>query len=216
MVKGVELILTVGVILGIIGGVNAGNDFQTTGKFTLGTLSEAGTSLLVVAFAFTVLGVILISFDTPHADRAENRIFLGLVASLPFLLVRLVYSCLSTFSHKSKFSLLSGSTTILLCVALLEELAVVIIFESVGLTLNKTPKTPKSLPVAHIYRESSEPIARRPYEAYEGQPKKKEHIALRIAKHIIIVRLVMMVISKLKKDDKDGGVEMQGQQFGRR
>jgi hypothetical protein len=46
---------------------------------------------------------------------------MAVVLAIPFLLVRLVYSIFSTFTHNKSFNLLSGSVTILLCTALIEE-----------------------------------------------------------------------------------------------
>lgn len=128
MLKGLELILLVGVILGIVGGIDAGNSYSSTGHYTPSSLNKVGTALLAVTFGFTVVAVVMTSFSTPHAEAGEHRLFFAIVASLPLMLARLVYSCFSTFTHNKNFNLLTGSTTLLLCLALLEEFIVVVIY----------------------------------------------------------------------------------------
>jgi hypothetical protein len=200
MLKLIELLILVGLILGIVGGTEAGDNFSKTHTFVPSTLNKAGTSLLVVSFALTVLITVIVSFDSPHAEEGEHRLFFAVVASIPFMIVRLVYSCLSTFTHNKAFSLTTGNETILLCVALLEELVVVIIYEGVGLTLRKLPKAQASMPVSS--RDSSEPMQ-------GGQPK-KENTALKIFKYTIIGRIVFAFIPDKKSKDRD--VEMQRQE----
>ena len=73
-----------------------------------------------------------------HAEAGEKRILSAVAASLPLLLIRLIYASVYTFGNSRRFSALSGSVTILLCMALLEEMAIVLIFEGVGLTLRKS------------------------------------------------------------------------------
>jgi len=200
MLKLIELLIVVGLILGIVGGTEAGDNFSKTGTFIPSALNKAGTSLLVLSFAITVLFIAIVSFDSPHAEEGEHRILFAVVASIPFMIVRLVYSCLSTFTHNKNFSLINGDETIILCVALLQELAVVILYEGVGLTLRKIPKAPAPVPVGS--RDSSEPLQ-------GGQPK-KDNIALKIFKYTIIGRIVFAFIPDKKSNDRD--VEMQRQQ----
>ena len=60
--------------------------------------------------------------------------------SLPLLLVRLIYASIYGYRDSADFSSLSGSFTIMLCMALLEEIAMVLIYEGAGLTLRKVGK----------------------------------------------------------------------------
>lgn len=138
--KLIELVITVALILGIVGGINASNDFTKTGKFTPGSLSKVGTGLFIACYIAIVLSTILISFSVGHASHGEKRIIFAVMLSLPFLLVRLVYSIMSTFSTDKDFNLLSGSIVMLLAVAAVEELVIVIIYEAVGLTLQQVPR----------------------------------------------------------------------------
>ncbi|TVY62864.1 hypothetical protein LSUE1_G007688 [Lachnellula suecica] len=205
--KLIELLILVAAILGVVGGTQAGDKFSKTNTFVPQPLSKVGTALLIVSFALIIITTVMISFQTPHAEEGEHRIFFAVAASLPFMLVRLVYSGFSTFSHLKSFSLVNGNVTCLLCIALLEELAVVIIYEVMGLTLRKLPKAQVGIPVAS--RDSSEPMAQGQYRA-QAQPK-QDSTALKIFKHTIIGRIVFAFIPS--GDDKGRDVEMQGQHY---
>ncbi|KAL3423192.1 hypothetical protein PVAG01_04939 [Phlyctema vagabunda] len=139
ILKLVELIVMVGLILGIVGGTDASKHISS-GVFRPGSLNKAGTALFVVAFAAIVLMTAIMSFSIAHAEAGEKRVLLAVALSLPFLFVRLLYSCLVTFTSKPAFNQLTGSATVLLCVALLEEFVVVVVYELVGLTLQSIPK----------------------------------------------------------------------------
>ena len=135
-----ELLITVGLILSIVGGVNAGTDFSKTGVYKTQTLSKVGLALFIVAFGILCAITAVLSQSIRHAEEGEKRILFAVAASLPFLLVRLVYSILAVFAKEKSFSLYNGNVTILLCVALLEEAVIVAIYEGVGLTLKKVSK----------------------------------------------------------------------------
>lgn len=135
-----ELLVTVGLILSIIGGVNAGEDFGKTGIYKTQTLSKAGLGLFIAAFVILCLILAIIVQSVQHAEEGEKRILLAVAISLPFLLVRLIYSALAVFANRRSFSLFYGDVSILLFMALLEEVIVVVIYEGVGLTLKKVKK----------------------------------------------------------------------------
>lgn len=127
-----------GIILSIIGGVNSGQDYGKTGRYVPQTLSKVGLGLFIASFVAILAFTAILFFSISHAEAGEKRILLAVAVSLPLLLVRLIYSSVYTFKESSKFSSLTGSVTILLCMALLEEMAIVLIYEGVGLTLRTT------------------------------------------------------------------------------
>ena len=135
-----EILITVGLILSIIGGVNAGTEYGKTGNYKPQTLSQVGLGLMIAAFALLVPTVLTLWKSIQHAESSERRILLAVGASLPFLLVRTIYSALAVFANTRKFQLLGGDVTVLLCMALLQEAVVVVLYESVGLTLKKEKK----------------------------------------------------------------------------
>ena len=126
-----------GIILSIIGGVDSGNGYGKTGRYVPQTLTKVGLGLFIASFVAILAFTAILSTCISHAEPGEKRILLAVAASLPLLLVRLIYSSLYTFGNDLRFSSLSGSVTILLCMALLEEIAIVVIYQGVGLTLRK-------------------------------------------------------------------------------
>ncbi|KAF8852290.1 hypothetical protein BDZ45DRAFT_678465 [Acephala macrosclerotiorum] len=207
MLQLVQTIIIVGLILGIVGGIDAGNDFEHTGKYHPGTLNKAGTSLLIVSYGLIVLFTIIISFFIKHAEAGEKRLFLAVLLACPFLAVRLVYSGLSTFSTKPRYNILTGDVTIFLCVALIEEFIIVVIFEIVGLTLRKQVKEQHVEATRQIASSnSSDPMYVQP-----GEQKKNGagNVALNIAKKTIIGRVVMGIAGIAGSRGEDRDVEMQ-------
>ncbi len=205
MLKAIELVVIVAFILAIVGGVNAGDTFSSTGKYQPGSLSKAGTIIFIVSYLAIVAATAMISFSVSHAEKGEKRILTAVAISLPFLLVRLVYSIFSTFSHNPKFNVLIGSPTILLCVALIEELIVVLTYEITGLTLSRVERIehPEG---AQIVSGDSTDYSR---EAYVQHPQKQDNTMLRIAKKTIIGRIVMSVVGD--DQSRDNTVEMDRQ-----
>ena len=132
-----EFLITVGLILSIIGGVDAGTHFGKTGSYRPETLSQVGLGLTIAAFALLILTVLTLSMSIHHAERSERRILLAVETSLPFLLVWTIYSALAVFANMRGFQLWGGDVTTLLCMALLQEAVVVVLYEGVGLTLKK-------------------------------------------------------------------------------
>jgi hypothetical protein len=112
--------------------------------------------------------------------------------------VRLVYTGFSTFSYNPKFNILDGNTTILICMALIEELIIIIIFEVAGLTLRQVKEEHLDRAGQIDSSNSSDPI----------QPKKKSagQIALGLAKKTIFGHIVMLLV---KKDRGERDMEMQ-------
>ena len=133
--KLIQIIVTVGLILGIVGGTQSSG--SNTSQISSGTLNKVGLGLFLAAYVLIVLTTIILSFSISHAEPGEKRILLALALALPFILVRLINGILSVFGNDSDFNPLIGNVTILLCTSVLMEFAAVIIFEAVGLTLQK-------------------------------------------------------------------------------
>ncbi|KAG0648891.1 hypothetical protein D0Z07_4945 [Hyphodiscus hymeniophilus] len=207
----IHLLITVGLVLGIVGGINAADSYISSGFKTYNPtdLNKAGTALFIVAYIAIVIFTLLMSFHVSHAEKGEKRLFMAVVLSLPFLLVRLVYSSISTFAHLRSFNLLTGNVTVILCMALIEEFVVVVLYEGTGLTLKKVDKAQHYETTQQVpSRDSVRPI--RDQHAGAGsapvdQPK-KDNIFLKVAKFTIMGRLVMAAMPSKKTD-----VEMQAQ-----
>lgn len=203
----IHLIIIVGLVLGIVGGIDAADNYITSGVYTPTDLNKAGTALFIVAYVAILILILIISFHVSHAEKGEKRLFIAVIISLPFILVRLIYSIISTFTHNHSFNLLTGSVTVVLCLALIEEFIVVVVYEGTGLTLKKAPKEAHYEATQQIpSRDSAAPIQNQyagAGQAPVGQPK-KENMFLKVAKYTIMGRLVMAAMPSKNED-----VEMQ-------
>ncbi|KAI0449522.1 hypothetical protein F5B21DRAFT_45713 [Xylaria acuta] len=137
----VQLLVLVSLILGAVGGPSSGTSYAKTGVYQVSTLSQAGAALTIAGFVLLVFATAVIGLNASHAEPGEKRIVLAVALSLPFLFVRVLYSAIGTFQPNSPFSLLRGSIYVFLGTAVIEEIIIVLIIESMGLTLQVRPKT---------------------------------------------------------------------------
>ena len=72
--------------------------------------------------------------DVGNAPRGEKRIYFAVLAALPFLAVRLLYSLLAAFSNNSTFSIQGGNPLVQLFMGILEEFIIVVMYTLAGLT----------------------------------------------------------------------------------
>ncbi|KAI0202766.1 hypothetical protein F4808DRAFT_58208 [Astrocystis sublimbata] len=193
----IQFLVFVGVILNAIGGPSSSSSFAKTGVYKISNLSIAGTSLTIAGFALLVVATAIMALKVSYAEPGEKRLVLAVALSLPFLLVRVLYSAIGTFRPNSDFSLARGSIFIYLGTAVIEEIIIMLIVEIMGLTLQVLPKTdlPPSEPgplkrlVTSFKNRSRHPSA----AAYE--PRRLDQAEERRAARV---------------DRRQGGYEMQG------
>lgn len=136
-----QLLISAALALGIVGGIDAGQNFSSTGKFTYSKLSKIAVALFVVSFVIVILAVLYTSFSIQAIGSGEKRLLLVIVLSLPILAIRLVYSCLSNFlTTQPKWNTLTGSANLLLGLEVIPEMVVAILYEAFGLSLQKRVK----------------------------------------------------------------------------
>jgi uncharacterized membrane protein len=202
----IELIVLVGLVLGIVGGVNAADDFVKSRHYQPGTLNKAGTGLSILAYILLLSATAFTSFSISHAQHGERRLFTAIVIALPLLLVRLIYSIFSTFTTNKSFNLLSGNPTILLCVALIEEFLVVVCFEGTGLTLEKVVKEEHAEGARIIPSSDSNSYTATQQRPQQGQKGVGGKI-MTVLSYTIIGRILTSMMGNREKD-----IEMQNQQ----
>ncbi|KAG0648668.1 hypothetical protein D0Z07_4626 [Hyphodiscus hymeniophilus] len=156
-----------GLILGIVRDINANDAIKNGAPYHPGTLSKAGTALIAVSYVLLVTFCAFTYSSVERAELGEKRLFLA-----------------------NEFNLLTGNVTVLVCAALLPELISVVIFETMGLTLQKTVKE------EHI--EAAQPTCRQSSDSDSPMETKKQsggdsgdNVFLNIAKKTIIGRIVM-------------------------
>ncbi|KAK4696221.1 hypothetical protein P7C71_g1666, partial [Lecanoromycetidae sp. Uapishka_2] len=120
-----------GLVLAIIGGTRLSSSDPSTQSS--GQSFEKGGGLLfaVVFIGLTALCIVTFS-NFSELLWGERRIFLAIIASLPLLAVRLLYTILADFEDNSTFSILDGNATVQLCMAVIEEFIITILFLVAG------------------------------------------------------------------------------------
>jgi len=96
------------------------------------TTTKAGIVLYLIAFIALGLIAAVTMHKLPTAAKDDKRLAWAVIIALPFILVRLIYSIISVFSHNHQFNLITGSVTIHVVMAVLEEMAVVCIYLVAG------------------------------------------------------------------------------------
>lgn len=144
MIRLIQVVVTVGLILGIVGGVQSGNDFTSGGTYVPQTLSKVSVVLYLAGWV-AIVGLSVIGYSNiSSAIPGDNRILIAVAVAIPLILVRIIYAAVTMFGHLASFNLITGNVTILLCMAILEEFAVVIVYEIMGFTLDRLPKGGKN------------------------------------------------------------------------
>jgi hypothetical protein len=184
-IKLIQTVVTVGLILGIVGGIDSSNDYaKNNNQIVPSTLTKAGLGLFIGSYVLITLTTIILSFTVSHAEPGEKRLLLAVGLSLPFLLVRLIYSAIAVFGNNASFN---SNTTIVLCMALLMELAAFIIYEAVGITLQKVASAP---PVGERYERAGEGYEMENETALPKGPSVGQQVADTLGRRTIIGRLI--------------------------
>lgn len=132
--------IIIAIVLVIIGSDASASDLTKHGTYPIKPMSKIGIILLVAVFAVIVLITTEFMIRRSYAEPAEQRLIHAVAASLPFLVIRLVYVLLVFFSHIRTFSILNGSLVAFGCMSLMQEMLVVIIYIGVGVILPRKNK----------------------------------------------------------------------------
>ena len=117
----------------IIEGSYAGQNFQDTAVLTPKTLFKVGLALFVIAFAILNLTTVILFKSAQHSHGGKKMVLLAVTLPLRFSFIRIVYFAFAVFANSSRFRYITGDVTVLLCMALSQEVFV----GRVGLTLQK-------------------------------------------------------------------------------
>lgn len=135
----ISLLMLVAMILLIVGGTQADYTIVNgTPKITYTPESRAGAALMIVVLGFLVIETLLVIRNQGYIAEGEHRILIAVLASLPFVIVRLIYTCVLILGNKSQ------SVWFYLAGGVIMEIMVVLICEAVGFTLQKVPPTTKA------------------------------------------------------------------------
>jgi hypothetical protein len=137
----VTVLAFIGLILGISGvSIAKVTYFEVDGHLTYsyhpGGLVQGSLGIFIAVFVFTALITIWLFFKLNFTlRRFQQKLFLASLLSAPFVAVRLIYSALGDYdSSDNRFALLTGNTTIYLCMDVLEEIAAMVITMALGMS----------------------------------------------------------------------------------
>ncbi|KAL2680893.1 hypothetical protein Neosp_008496 [[Neocosmospora] mangrovei] len=134
--RAIQLLMLVAIILLAVGGSNSNYTLNDAGapKIQYSTESKVGVVLMIVVLVLLVLQTVLVFRNQGYISQGEHRLLIAITASLPFVIVRLAYTCLLILGgHKQTVWTYLGAGVIM-------EIMVAIICEAVGLTLDKVPE----------------------------------------------------------------------------
>lgn len=123
-----QTLIIVGLILSVVGGTSS---FSSDKTYTIKPISKVGIILYIIAYAGEVLIVVYASMLLPRGGGEKGLLF-ALVAALPFILVRLIYSALGVIGGVHTFNSFSGSVATFGIMAVLTEIVVVMFFVLAG------------------------------------------------------------------------------------
>ena len=126
-----HLPILLALILCIVGGTRISS--SNSSKRSSGeSFEKAGGIIFLVSYIAIVAFAILITTDFRILAQGETRILYAVLTALPLLAVRLLYSLLADFANNSTFKIIDGNATAQLCMAIIEEFIVTVIFLIAG------------------------------------------------------------------------------------
>ncbi len=109
---------------------------QPDGSIQVDSSSKVGILLLLGAFVgITVIFLLSVPY-TSHVPTKERRVPLAIIFALPLILTRIIYSACVAFIHNHTFNIVDGSIGVRVCMAILEEFFVIVIYVTLGFMLD--------------------------------------------------------------------------------
>ncbi|MCJ1467284.1 hypothetical protein MMC07_005908 [Pseudocyphellaria aurata] len=100
-------------------------------------ITKAGLVVLVAMYVILVLLAAMSASEFDGIPAGEKRILVAVLLAMPLLAVRVLWSILSVFTHIHTFSGINGSAAARVCMAVLEEFIIVVMYTLVGLTTSR-------------------------------------------------------------------------------
>ena len=133
----VQLLVTVGLIVVIVGDSSINFDSQNGGAINIPAEAKAGIIIILAAWVITASITVATVANISKIVETERLLAWAVLVALPFILVRLVYGILVIFLNDKHFNLLAPSTYVEWVMATIEECFVVLLYLLVGF---KVPK----------------------------------------------------------------------------
>ncbi|KAL8680967.1 MAG: hypothetical protein Q9186_002867 [Xanthomendoza sp. 1 TL-2023] len=118
--------------LAIVGGVRLSSNTpsqQRSGR----EFAQTGITIFMAVFIIYTLVCLATLRAFASVTKGEKKVVYGVLLAIPFLFIRILYAMLAVFKDNRTFAIVNGSATALLCMAIIEEMIVVIIYCGTGL-----------------------------------------------------------------------------------
>jgi amino acid transporter len=125
----------VALILAIVGATSVSNPSQIESN----TEVHAAIILFLIVYIMIVAMALFAVCCTRQIPDEERILLKAVILALPFIFVKILYSLLSAFSGLSVFNFVTGSKTADLCMAVLEEMVVVLLYLFAGIRVQTAP-----------------------------------------------------------------------------
>lgn len=128
-----HLPIILGLIMAIVGGTKLSStdpSKQSSGQ----SFRKAGVILFLICYV-AIFGVAVLTMGQfQNIPRGEKQILYAVLAALPLLAIRLLYSILSVFANNDTFNILDGNATVQFFMAVIEEMFITTFLLAAGLT----------------------------------------------------------------------------------
>ena len=157
----------IALILGVVGGTDLEHvDKQDQGYKYL----KASAILFLITYLTTVALALLTIPEFSRLKRGELGIMVSVLASFPFLAVRILYSLLADFKHDDNFNIISGKVYVQLGMELIMELVVAILFILAGAAAERYEDIKRGLESMEMSGGKMNGNTYAPQQWQQGQP----------------------------------------------
>ncbi|PHH81481.1 hypothetical protein CDD82_671 [Ophiocordyceps australis] len=132
----IQALMLAAILLVVIGGVQSDFTIENGAiHVDYSSASRAGTAIMAAVTGLVGLEWLLALHNQGYVYQGEHRIIVAVGFSLPFVIVRVVYSCLLVFGHQR------SNVWMYLGMLVITELVVVVALEALGFMLDRAPRT---------------------------------------------------------------------------
>lgn len=138
-------------LLGIVGLIIGIAGVSSSDSISSNSFVKASMGLFIALFGILPLSTCWLYTQLSGSLRSfQKKLFLAMLLSFPFVLVRIVFSAISDYGNHPDFSVYRGNPTIYLCMDVLEEIAAMVITMALGLSAVRSKDFVKVAPVAEV------------------------------------------------------------------
>ncbi|KAG0651437.1 hypothetical protein D0Z07_2076 [Hyphodiscus hymeniophilus] len=165
-----SLLSLVGLCLGITGGIIAS---KASDPFHVNILTKVAIIIFTAVYVVVITILVFLLLRISQVNKEERRLLIVTTICSPFIATRLVYALISDYANNQLFSAAYGNLTIYLCMAVIEELVVVILCAAIGFTVPVVPEEATMEGMSLNTREDSGKNPSEPALRQQVKPKRR-------------------------------------------